>query len=253
MGALDLPGLIQGEATNSLVWRHWLDGLRCHELSLQDWLPAHARLVIVAPHPDDEVLACGGLIATHVAQGGQVLIVAVTDGEASHDGTPSITRDDLAWLRRNERRQGLRLLGLRQPAVLSCALEDGRVQRHEQVLLGRLMSLLKPTDVVVSTWENDGHPDHDTTGQVARTACTARGCVYLAAPVWMWHWATPGDARIPWGRLSGLPLAAEDGLRKQAALSAHRSQLCPRSVDLGTVLDPAIVERAAWRTEYYFV
>lgn len=253
MGALDLPGLIQGEATNGLVWRHWLAGLRCHELSLQDWLPARARLVIVAPHPDDEVLACGGLIATHAAQGGQVLIVAVTDGEASHDGTPLITRDDLARVRRNERRQGVRLLGLPQPALLSFSLKDGRVQQHEQVLLTRLMSLLQPSDVVVSTWENDGHPDHDCTGRVARTACTAIGCAYLAAPVWMWHWATPGDDRIPWRRLRGLPLAAEDSLRKQAALAAHRSQLGPRSVDLGAVLDPAIVERATWRTEYYFV
>ena len=77
MGALDLPGLIQGEATSGLAWRHWLAGLRCHELSVPDWLPAHARLVIVAPHPDDEILASGGLIATHVAQGGRVLIVAV--------------------------------------------------------------------------------------------------------------------------------------------------------------------------------
>ena len=112
MGALDLPGLIQGEATSGLAWRSWLAGLRCHELSVPDWLPAHARLVIVAPHPDDEVLASGGLIATHVAQGGRVLIVAVTDGEASHDEAPSIQRDDLAWLRRSERWMGLRTLGV---------------------------------------------------------------------------------------------------------------------------------------------
>ena len=42
-------------------------------------------------------------------------------------------------------------------------------------------------------------------------------------------------------------------LRKQAALAAHRSQLGPRSHELGAVLGPAILERSAWRTEYYFV
>lgn len=174
MGALDLSGLIQGEATSGLAWRHWLAGLRCHELSVPDWLPAHARLVIVAPHPDDEILASGGLIATHVAQGGQVLIVAVTDGEASHDQAPSIQRDDLAWLRRNERWLGLLTLGVPRPAVVSFGLADGRVHRQERALLERLMSLLRPDDVVVSTWENDGHPDHDTTGQVTRAACATR-------------------------------------------------------------------------------
>lgn len=253
MGALDLPGLIQGEATSGLAWRSWLAGLRCHELSVPDWLPAHARLVIVAPHPDDEVLASGGLIATHVAQGGRVLIVAVTDGEASHDEAPSIQRDDLAWLRRSERWMGLRTLGVLQPAVVSLGLEDGRVSLQERTLFDRLTSLLQPTDVVVSTWEHDGHPDHDSTGQVARAACAARGCAYLAAPVWMWHWAAPGDARVPWRRLRGLPLGAAEGLRKQAALAAHRSQLSPRGAQVGAVLGPAIVERTAWRTEYYFV
>ena len=253
MGAVDVPRLIQGESTHGVAWRCWLAGLRCHDLSVQGWLPAQTRLVIVAPHPDDEVLACGGLIATHVARGGRVLIVAVTDGEGSHDSTPSVNRDDLAWLRRNERRQGLRLLGLPQPEVRSFALQDGLVHQQAHVLLRRLMSMLLPTDVVVSTWENDGHPDHDTTGRMARTACAAIGCAYLAAPVWMWHWATPGDPRVPWRRLRGLPLAAADGLRKQAALSAHRSQLGPRSVDLCAVLDPAIVERASWHTEYFFV
>lgn len=253
MGALDLPGLIQGEATSATVWRCWLAGLRCHELALHDWLPAQARLVIVAPHPDDEILASGGLISTHVAQAGSVLIVAVTDGEASHDEASPVNRNELASLRRSERWLGLRTLGVAQPNVVSLALQDGGVQQQEHVLLERLLALLQPTDVVVSTWENDGHPDHDATGRAARMACAAIGCACLAAPVWMWHWATPDDARIPWRRLRGLPLGAGDSSRKQAALEAHHSQLVPRSVDVGAVLGPAILERAAWRTEYFFV
>lgn len=252
-GAADRPALTLGEATCELAWRRWLAGLRCPELSARDWLPAHARLVVVAAHPDDEILSCGGLIATHVAQGGRVLIVAVTDGEASHDGSPSFNREDLAYVRRNERWLGLRLLGLSQPRVLALGLDDGHVQQQGTLLLERLMTLLQPDDVVVSTWENDGHPDHDTTGEMARRACTTIGCAYLGAPVWMWHWATPGDDRVPWPRLRGLPLSAADGLHKQAALAAHRSQLSPRNLDLGAVLGHAIVERAAWRTEYFFV
>lgn len=253
MGALERPALIEGEPTDEGAWRHWLAGLRCHELSLEDWLPATARLVVVAPHPDDEILASGGLISTHVAQGGRVQIVAVTDGEASHKGTPAVNPDDLAYLRRHERWLGLRQLGLAQPSVLPLALEDGRVQQRGADLLARLMPLLRPDDVVVSTWENDGHPDHDMTGQMVRRASVAIGCTHLAAPVWMWHWATPGDTRIPWLRLRAVPLSAEAGARKQSALAAHRSQLGPRSADLGAVLGPAIVARAAWRTEYYFV
>jgi LmbE family N-acetylglucosaminyl deacetylase len=208
MGAVDLPALIHGEGTDELTWRRWLAGLRCHELSLHDWLPGHSRLVVVAPHPDDEILACGALISTHVAQAGCVQIVAVTDGEGSHDESPWTGPGDLAAVRRNERGHGLRHLGLSEPSVLSLGLKDGHVQSQAVVLHERLASELQRDDVVVSTWENDGHPDHDTVGRVARQACATIGCAYLAAPVWMWQWASPGDARVPWRRLRGFALSA---------------------------------------------
>jgi LmbE family N-acetylglucosaminyl deacetylase len=224
-----------------------------HELNVSDRLPAGARLVVVAPHPDDEILACGGLVAAHAAQGGQVLTVAVTEGEASHGDAPGFNREALAETRRSERLQGLRQLGLAQPAVLALALDDGKVQAQRDTLLEHLMSLLHRDDVVVSTWEHDGHPDHDSTGWAVRLACTAIGCTFLAAPVWMWHWASPGDTRVPWRRMRAMPLSAHDVSRKQAALAAHQSQLVPRSTSQGAVLGDAIVQRAAWRTEYFFV
>lgn len=253
MAAVKGTALIQGEATCERVWRTWLSDEGCHELSVQAWLPASARLVIVAPHPDDEILACGGLIAAHAAQGGRVLIVAVTDGEASHGESPSFSRLELAEIRRSERLLGLRHLGMSHPEVMALALKDGQVRPQSDILLDRLMSLLQPGDVVVSTWENDGHPDHDATGYMVKLASAATGCTYLAAPVWMWHWATPGDVRVPWRRLRGMPLSAEDVSRKQAGLAAHQSQLVSRSFNLGAVLDDAILKRAAWPTEYYFV
>ncbi|WP_439517964.1 PIG-L deacetylase family protein [Hydrogenophaga sp.] len=252
MGALDLPPLIHGDGTDELTWRRWLPGLRCHELSMGEWLPASARLVVVAPHPDDEILASGGLIATHLAQGGEVQVVAVTDGEASHDEAPTMTRETLGELRRQERFEGLRHLGLSQPSVLTLGMEDGRVGLKTGLLRERLMSLLNRDDVVVSTWEHDGHPDHDAVGQVTRDACVTTGSAFLAAPVWMWHWATPEDVRVPWRRLRAVPLSATASSQKLAALAAHHSQLHPRSDALGAVLGEAILKRAAWRNEYYF-
>jgi hypothetical protein len=84
-------------------------------------------------------------------------------------------------------------------------------------------------------------------------ASAATGCRFLAAPVWMWHWATPGDVRVPWRRLRGMSLSPEDVSRKQAGLATYQSQLVSRNFSLGAVLDDAIVKRAAWSTEYYFV
>ncbi|MFQ3611471.1 MAG: PIG-L family deacetylase, partial [Fimbriimonadales bacterium] len=54
--------------------------------SVWTWQPmptptANQRLLIIAPHPDDEVLGCGGLIAEAVRQGSAVRVVAITAGD----------------------------------------------------------------------------------------------------------------------------------------------------------------------------
>ncbi|MDB5892518.1 MAG: hypothetical protein JWQ88_49, partial [Rhodoferax sp.] len=159
-------------------------------LSLDTWLPLGARLVVVAPHPDDEVLAAGGLISRHAAGGGECLVVAVTDGEASHPGSAIWTPAELARMRRAESNDGLRALGLRRAEIARLGLADGGVLAHRTQLAAGLALVLRPSDVVVTTWRLDGHPDHEATGETTADVCDHLGCRLLEAPVWMWHWAT---------------------------------------------------------------
>lgn len=248
------PRLIRGEAhTTPFEWQQWLDALPCPELEMVDTLGPRQLLVVVAPHPDDEVLACGGLIALHAARGSDVVVVAVTEGEGSHAGVLSPLPGELAALRRAERLRGLVSLGMAQPEVRALNLPDGEVQAHSASLRDGLRALLRPGDVVVSTWEFDGHPDHDATGLASRQACLHTGARFLASPVWMWHWAAPADPRVPWHRLRRWPLSRPMWDAKQAAVAAHATQLTPRSAKLGAVLGTAVLARAAWPHEYFFV
>jgi len=249
------PPLIRGEGTAEATWALCPAVLQAPAWALDDWLDARARLVVVAPHPDDEVLACGGLVACHAARGGEVSVLAVTEGDASHDDCAEWSRAALAAVRRRESAAGLALLtgpGGRPSQRLSLALPDGAVAAHAGHLLATLQTRLRSDDVVVTTWERDGHPDHDATAAVTAHACRAVGCRLLAAPVWMWHWARCNDPRVPWHRLRRLCLGDEAWRRKQLALGAHASQLRPRSSGAGPVLGQSIVQRAARRCEYYF-
>ena len=250
--------LTHGDGTAEDVWRDWLRHRRTPSLADASWLLSAPRLVVVAPHPDDEVLACGGLLAMRAVAAGEVLIVAVTDGEASHGEashgeSPGSATNALAAQRRAERLAGLQRLGLQGASLVRCGFPDGRVERCGHALTQRLVGLLRATDVVMVSWRLDGHPDHDAAGRAAASACAAVGCRLVEVPIWMWHWAAPDDERVPWQRLAALPLEPLSWLRKQAALGAHASQLTARSAVLGPVLDMAICARARRACEYFFV
>lgn len=253
MGAVTADRVIQGRGTSEPMWRQWLSATDLHRASVEDLLDRDTRLVVVAPHPDDEVLACGALLATHAARDGRCAVVAVTDGEASHGlSSPDGTRR-LAAKRRAESESGLRLLGLHRAAIYRLGLPDARVGAHADRLLAHLHALLDVDDVVVTTWRFDGHPDHEATGLAAAQACRAAGCRLLEAPVWMWHWAVPDDARVPWHRLSRVSVALHASASKQAALARHVSQLSRWGAGQGPILDTTMVERAARRSEYFFL
>ena len=69
-------------------------------------------LVVVAPHPDDESLGCGGLIAEACAEGRPVRVVVVSDGTGSHPASKAYPKARLRDLRENEARQAVKELGL---------------------------------------------------------------------------------------------------------------------------------------------
>ena len=243
---------IRGEGTAESHWLGW-PGLRAlPRRQLREWLPAGVRLVVIAPHPDDEILGGGGLLAEHVAQGGAAAVVAVTDGEASHGGGGAHV-GRLAARRRRESASGLARLGVAGVAVHRLGLPDGGVAQHVDGLARVLAALLRPSDVALSTWRLDGHPDHEASGAAAAQACAAAACRLLEAPVWMWHWAAPGDARVPWEHLCGFSVPMHVRAAKEWAIAAHATQLEARGQALGPVLGRSVLARAVRDTEYFFV
>lgn len=232
------------------TWQHWLQ--RQVAPARRPLVDPGQRLVVVAPHPDDEILACALLMQQHARQGGALQLIAVTDGEASHAdiGWPA---DWLPPIRRSERHEGLACLGLGQMPVTQLHLPDGGVAEAGSRLHAALLALLTPGDVLLTTWHLDGHPDHEACGRVARDVARRLDLPLLQAPVWMWHWAEPGACDIDWSRLCAVCGDARACEAKAQALRAHRSQLLPRAPGLPPVLDEAIVERAQWPSEYFFI
>ena len=79
---------IEGTGTPEADWLPWLTRRRLPEVAPATLVPPGCRAVVVAPHPDDEVLSVGGLFGHLAGLGRELLVVAATDGTGSHDVSP---------------------------------------------------------------------------------------------------------------------------------------------------------------------
>jgi LmbE family N-acetylglucosaminyl deacetylase len=228
---------IQAPGTPERVWAAWTAPAGFPELDLLGL----RRVLVVAAHPDDEVLGLGGTIARLAAAGARLRLVSVTDGEASHPRSTSPTARDLVRVRSAEARSALAALGAGDTEIVRLRLPDTGVGDHEPELAARLAQLAEGFDAVAAPWSRDVHGDHEATGRAALAAGAATGVPVLQYPVWTWHWATPEDPRVPWQRAARIPLGADELRRKRAALDCFASQLHPLGPDPAdaAVLPPA--------------
>lgn len=232
------PGnAIQAPGTSEDLWAAWSAPTRFPVLDLSGL----CRVLVVAAHPDDEVLGLGGTISRLAAAGTRLRLVAATDGEASHPHSTSPIARDLVRIRTAETRAALTALGAGDTEIVRLRLPDTGVARHEQELADQLAELSAGFDMIAAPWSEDVHADHEATGRAAVTAGYRTGVPVLQYPVWTWHWATPQDSRIPWHRAARIPLTSRDLARKHAALGCFASQLHPLGPDPGdaAVLPPS--------------
>lgn len=206
------------------------------------------RIVIVAPHPDDEVFGAGGLVQRALAEGIEVTILSVTDGEGSHPHLNAAQTCALVERRRRESGEALRRLGHARPIINRLHIPDSKVSLHRSELVGALSALLRPGDWCVAPWRHDGHPDHDVCGDAARRASELRDARLLSYLVWTWHWASPDDATLPWESCHHLQLSRRERARKRWATMAFTSQTSARDPQNSEepVL-PAPILRRFWR------
>ena len=100
------------------VWRPWLDDAAVAAARLSTGV-AGRRVVVLAAHPDDEVLGVGGLLRRADRRlAAEIVAVWATDGEASHPGSTSLDRSP-SWraLRRAESRRRAARLGVSADAT----------------------------------------------------------------------------------------------------------------------------------------
>ena len=191
------------------------------------------RTVVVAAHPDDETLGAGGILAELADAGHPAEVVVVSDGTASHPGSPTLDVEALAGRRWAEVVEAVHELSPGS-TITMLGHPDGGLREERDAVEADLRALLTdgpPVDQLVATWRGDGHRDHRIVGEVCATLADELGCTLLEYPLWLWQWATPDDSRVPWDRLRVVELADRSVVRKHRAVAAHATQVRPLSAD----------------------
>lgn len=193
-------------------------------------LLTYRRVSVLAPHPDDETLGCGGAIALLRQHQIPIQVLFISDGTGSHPNSKAFPRKKLRDLREQEARAALDILGVLKEDILFFRWPDTAVphpgdkdfpEAVEQC--DRALKSHNP-DLIFLPWRHDQHCDHQATWKIAQHALQS--------------WTQPPHQLIYsiWGtRKAGLPTLTkgETGWRldirlveplKRAAALAHQSQ-----------------------------
>jgi LmbE family N-acetylglucosaminyl deacetylase len=180
------------------------------------------RVLVIAPHPDDEAIGCGGAVCRHAARGDRVSVLFLTSGEL---GLKHLPRDQAWAVREQEARAAAAILGvaawyfLRAPDwfvgdyVPEVAAQVGPVLREERP---GLIYVPHPAE-----W----HPDHKAGIAVLRSALETNP---LASPN-----ARTYEVWTPLPEYDHVEDISPVMARKLAAVRCYQSQLAGFRYDRG--------------------
>ena len=185
-------------------------------------------VLVLAPHPDDESLGCGGLIATACASGMPPVVVILTDGCRSHPNSRTHPAERLRQLRESETMAAAKHLGLPEERIVFMGFADAAAPvagpRFDDAVTALTMLIRDygcPT--VLTTWRHDPHCDHAAAAAIAAAACRITGAELFAYPVW--GWTLPPETDLDQSEITGFRLDIAQHLdAKRAAILAHQSQ-----------------------------
>ncbi|MEC5325401.1 PIG-L deacetylase family protein [Aurantimonas sp. A3-2-R12] len=223
---------------------------------------AAARILVVAPHPDDESLGCGGAIARSAALGRQTHTIFVTDGGASHPGSATWSRERLAAQREVEASNALECLGAGDHPRSFLRLRDADMPAEDTALWreakSKVVQIVKDfrPDLVLLPWRRDPHRDHrDSWGLVTAALTTAaQQPLQLEYAIWLDELGA-ADARPRAGEMVEWRLdITSHQAAKRVAVAAHVSQTSELIADDpdGFRLNPATIARLTGPEEIYW-
>ena len=195
---------------------------------------AAGPILVIAPHPDDETLGCGGAIARLRSIGFTVQVLVMSDGTQSHPNSMAYPAPKLRALRESETQYAMSLLGVDASQITFLRLPDGALPVRGTVefrtALAQCCNYLAAVvpAIVFVPWRFDPHPDHQATWHLIHSALSQINRAFTSVlrvieyPIWDWDTAQRQASKVA---IASWRLDISDTVQlKQRAIAAYRSQ-----------------------------
>lgn len=202
------------------------------------WQPGAQKVLVLAPHMDDETIGCGGALALHAQRGAQITVVFLTDGRNGSSEVNTMygeererKQQELIELRTTEARAALRRLGVNRMVCLDA--EDGALEKCEWAAEKLRDVLLKhQPDIVYLPFYLEEHPDHRAASRVLLDAAAGTSLQFQCMGYEVWTPLFPNclvriDATVEVKKQALQEYVSQlqqcDYLHASIGLNAHRS------------------------------
>ncbi len=220
-------------------------------------LPSPRVAIVLAPHPDDEVLGCCGLMQRLIGEGRRVELVLMTGGGKSHAGCCDVDAQELVRQRRLLTLRAAAVYGLPECHIHFLDYQDGSIAAgHPETqkldaLLRRLTAGEKDVAVFYPHLAGEGWPDHVATGRIAARLCRdiCPGARQYEYCVWFWFY---NCWKIDRRNAYRVTMSPREHATKLRAIREYVEPKAPCGKPWSGVLPPVFVWANKWNRELYF-
>lgn len=214
-------------------------------------LPLSDNTVIIAPHPDDEVIGCAGLIQALVERGTPPHVIILTGGEGSHRGCCDTSAGDIIAARHQLTLDAAATLGLPESHIHCLNYPDGGVALEHPATesLRELLVQLSPKALFVPH-RGEGWSDHLQAAEITKRLMAGKDAAIYEYCVWMWYYNVwhldRKQARV-------IRMSRAQHQRKLRAMEQYITPLAPCGKPWSGVLPKPFLKAACWDKELFFL
>ena len=233
----------------------------CFASTNVDEILTHKRILILSPHPDDEVFGCGGLIAHCIANGNQPKVVILSGGGASL-GYDRPDKDHIVAERMKLTDRATQILGLPSSCLTRLFLEDSCMTKEFanegklSAVIEKLHNVEPAPDIILVPSFLDDFPDHRATRQLGielQKSYQAHGhhseLWNYCAWIWFFH---PFKLAFKSSNCLTLKMNKKEHEAKNQAIDVYVTPDAATRVCWSGDLDPLFVSAHQWNQEIYY-